>query len=152
MHKNNGRCCDPQSWAVALARWCLGVIFLFFGMGKLPDVSGFAKGLVGQFSKTWLPDWLLAPYAYAVPYVEVILGALLILGLWRNVVLSLTGLYLISLTFGLVLLKQPAAFNNFAYTVATAAILFLERYDCLVIGGCREETEAPILPAAAANE
>lgn len=138
MTQMDGNCCDPKPWAVALARWCLGLILLVYGLGKFPDVSGFAKGLVEQFAKTWLPGWLLIPYGYALPFIELGLGALLLIGLWRNGVLLITGIYLISLTFGMTLLKQPGVvFNNFVFTLAAAAILFLGDYDRWTIGGGR---------------
>jgi thiosulfate dehydrogenase (quinone) large subunit len=135
MKPNDCGCCDARPWAVALGRWCLGLVLFFFGVGKLPDIGGFAQGMAGQFAKTWLPGGLTVAYGYAIPFLEVILGALLVLGLWRNAVLFSTGLYMITLTFGMVLLKQPAVFNNFAYTLATAALLFLGEFDCLTLGG-----------------
>ena len=136
MTQMDGNCCDPRPWAVALARWCLGMILLIAGLGKFPDVSGFANGLVKQFAETWLPGWLLIPYGYALPFMEVGLGALLLLGLWRNGVLFVAGLLLISLTFGMALLKQPGVvFNNFMFTLAAAAILFLGDYDWWTMGG-----------------
>ncbi len=122
---------DPRAWAVALARWVLGVMLLFYGIGKLPDVSGFASHLVTTFAKTWLPEWLTNGFGHTLPYIEVVLGALLILGLMRNVVLFLTGLYFLVLTFGQVVLQQPGVvFNNISFTIFTAGVLFLAEYDC----------------------
>jgi len=138
----NGKCCscDPRSLAVALARWCLGLMFLFAGIGKFPNVSGFVGYMTETFKATWLPKALLVPYAYALPFVEVALGALLILGIARNAVLFITGLLLISLTFGQILLKAPIVFNNLVYTMIAAAILFLAEYDCwlLPLGNARK--------------
>ena len=133
---NESRCCscDPQSLAVALGRWAFGILFLFAGIGKISSPAGFAKFLVGQYEKTWLPNWLLTPYGYALPFIEVALGVLLLLGIARNVVLFVTGLLLLSLTFGQILLQSPVAFNNLIYTLAVAALLFLADYDSWVLG------------------
>src|SRR4051812_7189646 len=76
-------CCDARAAAVALGRWCLGTIFLFFGLGKFMGeggVSSFAQGMVKQFSGTPLPEWMVSLFAYFLPLAEVSLGFLLILG------------------------------------------------------------------------
>jgi thiosulfate dehydrogenase [quinone] large subunit len=140
----NSKCCSPKTCAVALGRWCLGVVLLFYGIGKFPDVAGFVNGyILPAFEKAWLPQWLLVPYAYALPYVEIILGALLILGLFRNAVLFITGLYFISLAFGQVLLQQPpVVFYNTAYAFLAAAVLFLDEYDRWVLPP-RRQAETP---------
>ena|SRR5688572_24367913 len=138
----DGRCCrcDARACAVALARWVIGVILLFAGIAKFPNISGFVGYITSQFEKTWLPKALLVPYGYALPLAEVILGALLLLGIARNAVLFITGLLFITLTFGQLLLQQPIVFNNAMYVVVTAAILFAESYDqCVLPWGNRRE-------------
>src|SRR5687768_447916 len=122
-------CCDARACGVALARWVVGVIVLFAGIAKVGNVPGFVQYIKSQFEKTWLPSALLVPYAYALPFVEVALGALLILGIARNAVLFVAGLFFISLTFGQVLLSAPTVYQNMIFTVVTAGILFLDSYD-----------------------
>jgi thiosulfate dehydrogenase [quinone] large subunit len=136
--RTNSKCCccscDPKAAAVALGRWCLGVLFLFAGLSKLPNPGGFANYILETFKDTWLPTWLLIPYAHALPFVEPTLGALLILGLWRTPVLFVTGLLLISLTFGQILLQKfDVVHNNAVYVFVTAAILFLGEHDRWVL-------------------
>ncbi len=112
----------------------MGLIFLFFGIGKLANVPGFAGHLAQQFEKTWLPAGLVNGFGHALPFMETILGALLILGLFRNVVLFLTGLLLIALTFGQVVLGQAqVVFFNTGYLFIAAAMLFLARWDHWVL-------------------
>ena len=126
--------CDGRACGVALGRWVIGVVLLFAGIAKFGNVSGFVGYLTSQFEKTWLPKAILVPYAHAVPFVEVILGALLILGIARNAVLFVTGLFFITLTFGQLLLSQPQViFQNMMYTVVTAAPLFADDYDRCVL-------------------
>ena len=132
----NTKCCscDARACGVALARWVIGVVLLFAGIAKLGNVSGFVGYITSQFEKTWLPKAVLLPYAYALPFVEVTLGALLLLGIARNAVLFIAGLFFISLTFGQLLLSQPQViFQNMIYTVITGAILFAESYDRCVL-------------------
>lgn len=130
-------CCDPKAMALALGRWCVGIILLISGIGKLLMGAGtFAQMLIPMYEKTWLPGALLTPYGYALPYAETILGALLLLGLFRNATLSVTGLLFLTLAFGQIVLamsgKQESiavVFQNTVYTFFTAGLLFLHEYD-----------------------
>jgi len=123
------------------------MILLFAGIGKLPDVRSFVQnGILVPFAKTWLPKWLLMPYGYALPFVELILGAWLILGAGRNAALFIAALLFLSLTFGQVLLGQPGVvFNNMVYTFFAAGVLFLEPYDGWVC--CGRTKEQPSNPS-----
>ena len=127
--------CDGRTCAVALARWSLGIALFFIGLGKFPNIGAVAQYITMPFENTWLPKWLLLPYAYALPFFEVGLGALLVLGLWRNAVLFVTGLLFISLTFGQILIQKfDVVSNNMIYVFMTAGVLFLDRYDRWVLG------------------
>ena len=127
-------CCGPRPAAVALGRWCLGIIFLFAGIGKFASISGFADYLLKQFEKTWLPPVLVSIFGYVLPFAEVTLGLLLVLGLFRNVALFCAALLLISLTFGQVLLGQPQVmFFNTSYVFMVAGLLFLAKHDQWVV-------------------
>jgi thiosulfate dehydrogenase [quinone] large subunit len=119
------------------------MMFLFAGINKMPGVGGFADHLVKLFEKTWLPSSLVSLFGYVLPFAELILGVLLVLGLFRGVALFGTGVLLILLTFGQVLLGQPqVVFSNTAYVFMTAGLLFLADYDAWVIFP-PQSTEAP---------
>ncbi len=145
-------CCDfkPKAAAVALGRWGLGVMVFFIGLGKFlgpkfPDITWFAYDyIVPRFEKTWLPNWLLVPYAFCLPFAEVMLGALLILGIGRNRVLFLTGLMFVTLSFGQVLLKEWVVVSeNMIYLFVTGALLFLGEHDRWVFPIGRKSTGSP---------
>ena len=128
------RCCDPRSVAVALGRWAMGMLFLFSGLGKLNSIGGFVEGLLKQFKKTWLTPALVKPFGYALPFAEVILGLMLILGIYRNVSLFATAVVLGLLAFGQLVAGNPqVVFSNTVYVFLTAALLFLEDYDRWVL-------------------
>ncbi len=120
--------------AVALGRWCFGVMFFFFGISKLGHVRGFARFLTTQFEKAWLPAFLVTAFGYVLPFIETALGILLLTGLFRNTTLFATGVLLIVLTFGQIVLGQPPViFYNAVYVFMVATLLFLERFDQWVI-------------------
>jgi hypothetical protein len=52
---------------------------------------------------------MVMPFAYAIPFTETISGALIFLGLFTRIGLTLSGLLLIGLTFGVVMLGQTRA-------------------------------------------
>jgi thiosulfate dehydrogenase [quinone] large subunit len=121
---------DGKAAALALGRWALGLLFLVAGIGKLRDVSGFATSIVKQFEQTWLPSLLVTIFGYVLPFVELLLGLLLLSGVFRRSVLFATGVLLLHLIFGQIVLMQPqVVFFNFGYLFMTAALLFFSEYD-----------------------
>lgn len=125
-------CFDGRTAGAALGRWALGLLFLVAGAAKFAGgVGGFVNGyLVPAFSKTFLPTWLLQGYGYALPTVETVLGVLLLLGICRNCTLLVTGLTLISLAFGQLLLQQATTIMAiFIYIGLDVLLLSLDEHD-----------------------
>ncbi|HTU17436.1 MAG TPA: MauE/DoxX family redox-associated membrane protein, partial [Gemmataceae bacterium] len=88
-------------WSYADLRFALGTAFLFHGVTRF--VSGwpvFADQMVQGFHSTFLPDFLVRPFALSVPPVEAILGTLLCLSLFTRWTLIAGGLWMIALVFG----------------------------------------------------
>lgn len=135
--KETCACFDGRSAALALARWGLGLLFLVGGISKLFHLSGFVTGyLAPAFAQTFLPAGLVAAYGYALPFVEVLLGVALVLGLCRNMALLIAGLTLISLAFGQMLLQKfDVVAQILFYLFLTATILFLGDYDRWIVAG-----------------
>jgi len=126
--------------AYALTRITYGVIFLFYGIGKfMGGVSNFVGGMNQQFSGK-LPAVMVMPFAYFIPFAETISGTLILLGLFTRVGLTLSGLLLIGLTFGVVMLGQaPTVAHNLQFVLVNFVLLWLvdlNRYslDSLVRG------------------
>jgi thiosulfate dehydrogenase [quinone] large subunit len=112
--------------AYALLRVTLGVIFLFYGIGKfISGVSNFVGTMNQQFSGK-LPAFMVMPFAYAIPFAEVTAGALILLGLFTRLGLVISGLLLIGLTFGMVMLGQaPTVAHNLQYGLVNFVLLWL---------------------------
>lgn len=130
--------CVSQCAGMALLRWALGLLFLAGGVAKILNLEGFVSGyLVPAFEKTFLPGWMIAAYGYALPFVEALLGISLILGVCRTPALLLTGLTLISLAFGQMLLQNHATVANIMlYILMTAVALLFPQYDGWVVPCC----------------
>jgi len=116
---------NTREIAYALTRITYGVIFLFYGIGKfMGGVSNFVGGMNQQFSGK-LPAAMVMPFAYFIPFAETISGALILLGLFTRVGLTLSGILLIGLTFGVVMLGQPPTVaNNLQYVLVNFVLLW----------------------------
>lgn len=135
--------CECEKAAgVALLRWGLGFMFLIAGLNKFggeAGAAGVSAYLAGQFAETWLPALAVKPFAYVTPYAEVVLGGLLVLGLGRRFVAPLSGLFMLGLLFGVLVLAgqndtyRPTVFQNTVYTALFAALLMAGSWDRLTL-------------------
>ena len=117
---------NNRNIAYALTRITYGVIFLFYGIGKIRGgVSNFVGGMNQEFSGK-LPAAMVMPFAYFIPFAETISGALILLGLFTRIGLTLSGLLLMGLTFGVVILGQaPTVAHNLQYVLLNFLLLWL---------------------------
>jgi thiosulfate dehydrogenase [quinone] large subunit len=123
---------NHRETAYALLRTTMGVIFLFYGIGKfISGVGNFVGNMNQQFSGK-LPAFMVMPFAYAIPFAEVTAGALILLGVFTRLGLVVSGLLLIGLTFGMVMLGQaPTVAHNLQYALVNFVLLWfvdLNRY------------------------
>jgi len=109
----------------ALLRITAGVIFLFYGIGKFRlGVASFVGGMNQQFSGK-LPAAMVMPFAYFIPFAEVISGALILFGLFTRFGLTVSGVLLIGLSFGMVILGQaPTVAHNLQYALVNFVLLW----------------------------
>ncbi len=97
-----------RAWALLFARLVLGFIFFMAGVFKVFSMTpvGHVRKWFLPYQDTFLPSWSLWAVGLAIPLVELVGGALLLLG-WRvyHALLAL-GVVLVIVTFGH-LLKEP---------------------------------------------
>jgi len=112
--------------AYALLRATLGVVLLFFGIGKfMAGLSNFVGGMNQHFAGK-LPAIMVMPFAYAIPFCEVTAGLLILLGLFTRAGLVLFGLLIIGLNFGTVMLGDaPTVAHNVQYAWVNLVLLWL---------------------------
>lgn len=127
---------NSRTIAYALMRVAYGVIFLFYGIGKfMGGLSNFVGGMNQQFSGK-LPAFMVMPFAYAIPFCEITSGTLILFGLFTRVGLTLSGLLLIGLTFGLVMLGQAdKVAHNLIYILANFALLWFADLNRISLDG-----------------
>jgi len=97
-----------RAWAILFARLVLGLIFFMAGVMKVFQLGplNHARKYFLPFADTFLPVWSLWAMGVIIPFVELIAGAMVILGLRVREALVALGLVLAVVTFGH-LLKEP---------------------------------------------
>lgn len=86
--------------AYLLARITLGVNFLLHGFVRIPKLTAFAEGITKGFENTMLPLSMVEAFSYALPFIELILGILLTLGVANKKTLVSTAILIILLISG----------------------------------------------------
>jgi uncharacterized membrane protein YphA (DoxX/SURF4 family) len=97
-----------RTWAVLFARLVLGLIFFMAGFWKVFQLGPLehARKYFLPFADTFLPVWSLWLVGVTIPFVELLAGALLIVGLRTRDALISLGFVLVIVTFGH-LLREP---------------------------------------------
>lgn len=91
-----------RAWALLFARLVLGLIFFMAGVMKMFQLGPLehARKYFLPFSDTFLPIWSLWIVGTIVPVIELVGGALVILGLRTRDALVALGCVLVIVTFG----------------------------------------------------
>lgn len=113
-----------RAWALLFARLVLGLIFFMAGMMKVFQLGPLehARKYFLPFSDTFLPLWSLWFVGMLIPFIELIAGLLVILGLRTRDALIALGCVLVIVTFGH-LLHDPLF--NFSGHVIPRLVLLL---------------------------
>ena len=120
-----------RAWAILFARLVLGLIFFMAGVMKVFQLGplNHARKYFLPFSDTFLPVWSLWAMGVIIPFVELIAGALVILGLRIREALDALGLVLAVVTFGHLLQDALYAFHTHVIPrLALLLVLFLLRH------------------------
>ena len=86
-----------------LARVLVGLTFFMAGYWKcleLTPIGHAEKFFIESFSQTWIPEWLLWGVGVSIPILELVVGGMLILGLFQRYCFLILGAILITVTYG----------------------------------------------------
>ncbi len=112
--------------ALLLARLILGLIFFMAGFWKvfeLTPAEHARRMFVGPYADTFLPVWSLWLTGTVIPVVELLAGALVLLGLWRKVGYAALGAVLVIVTFGHLVAEPLYQFHT--HVIPRAGLLFV---------------------------
>ena len=112
-----------RAWALLFARLILGLIFFMAGLMKVFQMGPLehARKYFLPFTDTFLPTWSLWAVGVTIPFVELIAGALVIVGLRSRDALIALGCVLVVVTFGHLL--HDALFNFSGHVIPRLALL-----------------------------
>ncbi|UTJ07843.1 DoxX family protein [Arcobacter roscoffensis] len=91
---------NSKDLAYALLRLAMGVNMFVHGLVRLPKLEAFNTWMLGYFQDTFLPEFLVNIMSYTIPFVELAVGVLLILGLFTRQALLAGALLMVVLLFG----------------------------------------------------
>jgi thiosulfate dehydrogenase [quinone] large subunit len=112
-----------RAWALLFARLVLGLIFFMAGVMKVFQLGPIehARKYFLSFNDTFLPTWSLWAVGVTIPFVELIAGALVIVGLRTRDALIALGCVLVVVTFGHLL--HDALFDFSGHVIPRLALL-----------------------------
>ena len=94
-------------WSIFTVRWVLGLIFFMAGWWKcfeLTRAEHARQYFVVAFEGHWIPQPVLQSLGLTIPYVELVAGALVCLGLFRHLAYLAIAAILVTVTYGHLLL------------------------------------------------
>lgn len=123
---------DHGLWAYVIPRISVGILFLVAGVSKLVNYSGPTGWLRGQMFDTFklkLPAFMVSSgilkgYFVVLPWVETVVGALLLIGLFTRPTLVIAGLTLVSINLGMAIAQSfDIVARNFIYILMVSFLL-----------------------------
>jgi thiosulfate dehydrogenase [quinone] large subunit len=123
--------------AYALLRIALGVNFFMHGSIRLySGLGAFASSTAEHLAKSPLPHGFVLGFGYAIPFIEVLLGLGLILGLFTRLALTLGAVFIMALTVGVTSNQQwDVAGQQLVYSVVFFLLLFFHENNAFALDG-----------------
>ncbi|MGE9267070.1 MAG: MauE/DoxX family redox-associated membrane protein [Verrucomicrobiales bacterium] len=118
---------SDRTLAYTLARVGLGVNLACHGAVRIPKLESFAKWMTGLFADSWLPAFLVTPFAWLLPFVELALGLAILLGWQSRRVLAGASALMVMLIFGSCLIENWSAAGSQMIYLAFSALLLAFR-------------------------
>ncbi len=133
---------SDASIAYAILRLTFGVNIMFRGIMRLYITTDvFTGDLLKQFSTTPMPTMPVVMLGHTLPYIETVVGLLLILGLVTRGALIVGGLMMTMLMFGIMIqMNFQIAFLQLSYALIFAILLAFRSYNLLSVDGMRGPT------------
>ena len=113
-----------RTWAIFFGRVILGLIFFMAGVWKvfqLGPLQHARRFFVEPYAQTFLPRWSLWATGTTVPIVELVAGAMVLVGWRTRAALVALGAVLVLVTFGHLLLEPLYEFHT--HVIPRAALL-----------------------------
>jgi thiosulfate dehydrogenase [quinone] large subunit len=126
---------NHKSLAYALLRIALGVNFAGHGLIRLHNGVGvFAHTTAEHLAKSPLPNSLTLGFSYAIPFLEAILGLVLIFGIFTRAALVVGAVFMMLLTVGVTANQQwDLVSQQLLYSIVFFLLLFLVEHNAFAL-------------------
>jgi thiosulfate dehydrogenase (quinone) large subunit len=115
-----------RALAQALLRWTLGFNLLGHGLNRIGHPVRFAEGMANEFAHTSLPRFLVLALGFLLPFLEPLLGVLLLSGFFVRWALLAGAALMVVLSFGTALIGR--------WDVLTQQLVYAVVYFLLIAG------------------
>ncbi|MBF2037045.1 MAG: DoxX family protein [Leptolyngbyaceae cyanobacterium T60_A2020_046] len=110
--------------AYGLLRLIMGINYFNHGFVRIGNIPGFMDAMVGAMDGAWMPEFLVPINAALVPPVELIAGALLIVGLFTRGALIATLILMAILMYGVTIVQNwDTASSQLIYNIVLFILL-----------------------------
>lgn len=113
-----------------LGRLPIAVSMLGHGLERMPKLQAFSSHIASQYSKSMLPVAFVTSFSYVLPFLELLTGILLILGLFTRFGCILGVLIMLALIFGSCMIEQwENVFTQIIYGAYFALLYYFAVYN-----------------------
>jgi thiosulfate dehydrogenase [quinone] large subunit len=98
-----------KSISYIFIRLGIGISMLGHGLVRIPKLKAFSEGMLNNFKGSILPDFIVLPFSFALPFIEFLLGILLVLGWQTKRAAILGGILMLTLMGGTTLIENWSA-------------------------------------------
>ncbi|MGK7389839.1 MAG: MauE/DoxX family redox-associated membrane protein [Candidatus Cyclobacteriaceae bacterium M2_1C_046] len=103
---------NNHSLSNLILRITLGISFFFHGVNRIVNgVANFSSGMVDKFQDSFLPEWTVSAFSYGLPFAELLLGLLLLIGFKLKEVLLASFILMAFLIAGVCIIGQWGALS-----------------------------------------
>lgn len=123
-----------HSLTFVLLRLAVGMSMFGHGFVRVLKLPKFSAWMVEKFAGSMVPEILVTPFSYALPIIELVIGVLLLIGLFTRLSLIVGGLTMVALIFGSSMLEDWGAIpSQMIHTFFFAVLLSYLNYNAYSI-------------------
>ena len=112
-----------NKYSYLILRLSIGISMFGHGFVRIFKLNAFSTWMTGQFEKSILPQAIVIPFSYILPFLELITGILLILGLFTKQALLLGSIVMLMLIFGSTMIENWDVLPSQLIHIAFFAVL-----------------------------
>ena len=113
-----------------LVRLTIGASLFGHGVVRLPKLGAFHAHMMGEFTTSYLPGFLVSACSYVIPFAELATGVLLVLGALTRVAAVTGGLVMIVLVVGATSIEHfDVVGEQLVHAILLAAVVAFARHN-----------------------